>query len=574
MDGVGGVHDADGGRRTARGSDLRRREREAVDSQCERHRFGQGGRGDPFKPAGTPRGRGPAASHGDPAEEELLLAALRGGEALLEAGALVFGEPAVLNLVVGAGDDGSANKLVRLVLNVKENLGSALRRHELLGSELGAGYHGLDVLREPLTLDDDRGALVRERRALLAESKVEAAEVVGGGLLGLNPGGDDARVENLRRALVRRDAHGALVEEGRLGGDDVQLRVAAVRGFKDAVGESPRDGLRLSRSFQRNRLGPGGGVGGGKLAVGESTFALLRRSLELTLVLRLELSLWVGMAAGEFAAASVGDGAFLRRLSENTCRFAVRSQRSRRGRDGGVPRFGRGAAGRGAHLACVVPLGDVIDAVDESLRLDRLGPEPGLAKGLGLLRRKGRGDPRSTLSARRNGQGRTLRFDARSHLEPAVDGGASVVLDGGLHANRGGSLFVDALVVEGRGRGLARLRGSDEEFAPRVLLRVKVKSFGQIAVRRDVHRVGERGYPGRAKRDERGRAILHEENASNSTKPGAKHASTPVAVDARGGDKRAEGIQTHHLTSSVTALRSGFSRAWRRAATEGSVARR
>lgn len=148
-----------------------------------------------------------------------------------------------------------------------------------------------------------------------------------------------------------------------------------------------------------------------------------------------------------------------------------------RGRDGGVPRFGRGAAGRGAHLACVVPLGDVIDAVDESLRLDRLGPEPGLAKGLGLLRRKGRGDPRSTLSARRNGQGRTLRFDARSHLEPAVDGGASVVLDGGLHANRGGSLFVDALVVEGRGRGLARLRGSDEEFAPRVLLRVKVKSF-------------------------------------------------------------------------------------------------
>ena len=128
---------------------------------------------------------------------------------------------------------------------------------------------------------------------------------------------------------MRRDAHGALVEEGRLGRDDVQLRVAAVRVFKDAVGESPRDGLRLSRSFQRNRLGPGGGVGGGKLAVGESTFALLRRSLELTLVLRLELSLWVGMAAGEFAAASVGDGAFLRRLSENTCRFAVRSQRSR-----------------------------------------------------------------------------------------------------------------------------------------------------------------------------------------------------------------------------------------------------
>ena len=47
-------------------------------------------------------------------------------------------------------------------------------------------------------------------------------------------------------------------------------------------------------------------------------------------------------------------------------------------------------AGRGAHLAGVVPLGDVVDAVDESLRLDRLGPEPGLAKGLSLLRRKGR----------------------------------------------------------------------------------------------------------------------------------------------------------------------------------------
>ena len=102
-------------------------------------------------------------------------------------------------------------------------------------------------------------------------------------------------------------------------------------------------------------------------------------------------------------------------------------------------------------------------------------------------------------------------------------------------------MFVDALVVEGRGRGLARLRGSDEEFAPRVLLRVKVKSLGQIAVRRDVRRVGERGYPGRAKRDERRRAVFHDENASNSTKPGAKHASTPVAVDARGGDKRAEG---------------------------------
>ena len=53
------------------------------------------------------------------------------------------------------------------------------------------------MLREPLTLDDDRGALVRERRALLAEPKVEAAEVVGGGLLRLNPGGDDARVRLL-----------------------------------------------------------------------------------------------------------------------------------------------------------------------------------------------------------------------------------------------------------------------------------------------------------------------------------------------------------------------------------------
>ena len=69
----------------------------------------------------------------------------------------------------------------------------------------------------------------------------------------------------------------------------------------------------------------------------------------------------------------------------------------------------------------------------------------------------------------------------------------------------------------------------------------KSKVWVRSAVRRDVRRVGERGYPGRAKRDERGRAILHEENASNSTKPGAKHASTPVAVDARGGDKRAEG---------------------------------
>ena len=281
---------------------------------------------------------------------------------------------------------------MRPVLNVKDSLGSALRGHELLGSELGASHHGLDVLREPLTLNDDRGALVRERRALLAEPKVEAAEVVGGGLLRLNPGGDDARVENRRRALVLRDAHGALVKEGRLGRDDVQLRVAAVRGSKDAIGESPRNRLRLARSFQRNRLGPRGGVGGGELAVGESTLALLRRSLELTLVLRLELSLSVGNSAGEFAAASVGEGAIFRR-SENTCRFAVRSQRSRL--DGAcvgemVGCHGWGGAGRGAHLAGVVPLGDVIDAVDESLRLDRLGPEPGLAKGLSLLRRKGR----------------------------------------------------------------------------------------------------------------------------------------------------------------------------------------
>lgn len=85
----------------------------------------------------------------------------------------------------------------------------------------------------------------------------------------------------------------------------------------------------------------------------------------------------------------------------------------------------------------------------------------------------------------------------------------------------------------------------------------KSKVFGQIAVRRDVRRVGERGYPGRAKRDERGRAILHEENASNSTKPGAKHASTPVAVDARGGDKRAEGNTnaSSHLLGDGLALR-------------------
>ena len=40
MDGVGGVHDADGGGRAARGSALRRGEREAVDSQRGDERFG------------------------------------------------------------------------------------------------------------------------------------------------------------------------------------------------------------------------------------------------------------------------------------------------------------------------------------------------------------------------------------------------------------------------------------------------------------------------------------------------------------------------------------------------------
>lgn len=75
---------------------------------------------------------------------------------------------------------------------------------------------------------------------------------------------------------------------------------------------------------------------------------------------------------------------------------------------------GWGGVRRGAHLAGVVPLGDVIDAVEESLRLDRLGPEPGLAKGLGLLRdgRKGRGDPVNTFRAKkRPGKNPTTRCE-------------------------------------------------------------------------------------------------------------------------------------------------------------------
>ena len=65
------------------------------------------------------------------------------------------------------------------------------------------------MLREPLTLDDDRGALVRERRALLAEPKVEAAEVVGGGLLGLIRRRWRARREPSPRACAPRRARRA-----------------------------------------------------------------------------------------------------------------------------------------------------------------------------------------------------------------------------------------------------------------------------------------------------------------------------------------------------------------------------
>ena len=49
------------------------------------------------------------------------------------------------------------------------------------------------------------------------------------------------------------------------------------------------------------------------------------------------------------------------------------------------------AGGTCAHLAGVVLLGDVIDAGEECLSLDRLGLQPGLAKGLGLLFHDGAG---------------------------------------------------------------------------------------------------------------------------------------------------------------------------------------
>jgi hypothetical protein len=144
-----------------------------------------------------------------------------------------------------------------------------------------------------LALHDDRRAFVRERGALLAESEVEASEVIGGGLLGLDPGGDDPRVQHRRGALVLGDADGALVEEGRLGRDDVELHVASVRGGEDAIGEAAGDCLGLAGLFQRDRLGAGGGVGGGELAVGQLALALLRGSLELAFELRREFSLCV-----------------------------------------------------------------------------------------------------------------------------------------------------------------------------------------------------------------------------------------------------------------------------------------
>ena len=49
------------------------------------------------------------------------------------------------------------------------------------------------------------------------------------------------------------------------------------------------------------------------------------------------------------------------------------------------------AGGTCAHLAGVVLLGDVIDAGEEYCSLDRLGLQPGLAKGLGLLFHVGAG---------------------------------------------------------------------------------------------------------------------------------------------------------------------------------------
>ena len=224
---VGGVHDADGGRRSG-ASVVGRRERDAVDTQRQRLRLGKR-RGRDSRGASRARRRGTAASHGDSAEHQLLLASFRGGEAFLEGDALVFGDAAVVNLVVGARHHRAADKPVRFVLNVKDSLGPALGRHELLSPELGARDHGLDVLGELLALHDDRRAFVRERGALLAESEVEASEVIGGGLLGLDPGGDDPRVQHRRGALVLGDADGALVEEGRLGRDDVELHVASVR---------------------------------------------------------------------------------------------------------------------------------------------------------------------------------------------------------------------------------------------------------------------------------------------------------------------------------------------------------
>jgi hypothetical protein len=66
-----------------------------------------------------------------------------------------------------------------------------------------------------------------------------------------------------------------------------------VRGGEDAVGEAAGDRLGLAGLFQRDRLGAGGGVGGGELAVGQLALALLRGSLELAFELRREFSLCV-----------------------------------------------------------------------------------------------------------------------------------------------------------------------------------------------------------------------------------------------------------------------------------------
>ena len=69
--------------------------------------------------------------------------------------------------------------------------------------------------------------------------------------------------------------------------------VASVRGGEDAIGEAAGDCLGLAGLFQRDRLGAGGGVGGGELAVGQLALALLRGSLELAFELRREFSLCV-----------------------------------------------------------------------------------------------------------------------------------------------------------------------------------------------------------------------------------------------------------------------------------------